>query len=378
MNKSTLKYFPYFLSLIILVSFKSCIDPFKPSLNKNESEYILVVEGLISNEPGSFEVKIGRSVPIDTLVNIIKVSGALVTIYDDNNNVYELEEVEPGRYKCLDESVKAIVGRNYHLSIIDSGNNEYESTNVLMERTPDLKSIHWEETTKTIFSDNKVFEQNGIDIFVDTNDPTNSTKFYKWDIIETWEVVMPNKITALDGNGMPYETFVQVPDKKKYCWVTRESQDILVKSVDNKTDSNVENFIIKRIEPEEDKLFFRYSLEVKQYRLNKSMYEFWNKLKEINQDAGSLYDQVPGSTYGNISCCDDGTRVLGYFYAADLKTKRIFINPGQHSLASENYYEGCLYVSDRNDYHFVDHFYARSEFCSSCQSYGSNKKPDFW
>lgn len=378
MKRRSIKYYLILLSLIFLVSLKGCIDPFTIELDSSESEFILVVESLITNEPGSFVVKLSRSVPIDTTVSLMKETGALVTISDDRDNSYELEEVEPGLYKCLQADVKAIPGRSYKLSLIDSENKEYESTSVLMLETPEIETLKWEETANTVILDNEVFEQIGIDISVDTDDPTNNTKFYKWEISETWEVVMPDNITALDGKGMPYQTFVIVPEEKKQCWVTRKSQNILVKSVDNQVDSKVNNFVVKRIGPEEDKLFLRYSIEVQQYRLDKSMYEFWDKLKEFNEDAGTLYDRVPLSIYGNIRCCDNDSKVLGYFYAAEVKTKRIFIERGQHNVLSVNDYEGCLYVSDPTLHPFVSGFYARSAFCGDCRFYGSNQKPDFW
>ncbi|HSH19645.1 MAG TPA: DUF4249 domain-containing protein [Draconibacterium sp.] len=378
MNSRTTKYYLFFLGLIILTTFKGCIDPFKPALDKSDAEQILVVEGMITNEPGSFVVKLSRSVPIDTMVNFVRESGAFVTISDDRNNTFTLYETEPGYYKCLDETVIAVTGRTYQLSIVDAFNKEYESSPVLMESKSELEKVFWEEATETVFIENEIVEENGLNIYVKADDPESKIKFYKWDISETWEVMMPNAITALDGMGMPYETTVKVPDYKKYCWVTRESQSILVKSVDNQTDSKVSDFLVQRIRPNEDKLFFRYSIEVRQYALSKEMYTFWNSLKEINQDAGSLYDKVPVSIFGNIRCCDNNEKVLGYFYAAEIAKKRIFIEKGEHKVVNINKYEGCLYVSDVTMYPFAEGYYARSEFCGDCRYYGSNVKPDFW
>lgn len=378
MNYRINKYYLFLFGLIILTTFKGCIDPFKPALDKSDEEHLLVVEGMITNEPGSFEVKLSRSVPIDTMVNFVSESGAYVTITDDQNNIFTLIEIEPGFYKCLDENVKAYAGRTYQLSIIDAFNTEYESSPVLMLSNPELENVYWKEATETVFIENEVVDESGINIYINADDAENNTSFYKWDFSETWEVLMPNAITALDGFGMPYETTVQVPNEKKYCWVTRESQSILVKSVDNQTDSRVDSFLVQRIRPGDDKLFIRYSIEVTQYALSKEMYTFWNSLKEINQDAGSIYDKVPVSIFGNISCCDNSKKVLGYFNAAEVAKKRIFIEKGEHTVVNLNKYEGCLYVSDETLYPFTDGYYARSEFCSDCRYYGSNIKPDFW
>jgi len=109
------------------------------------------------------------------------------------------------------------------------------------------------------------------------------------------------------------------------------------------------------------------------------MYDYWKRLKEFNQDVGTLYDRVPLSIYGNITCCNNTEiSVLGYFYAADVKKKRIFINHTQHLVNTENKYEGCLYVGNITSYPFAGFFYARSPFCGDCRYIGSNEKPDFW
>jgi hypothetical protein len=378
MKKRFYKYYLIVAGLLIIASLNGCIDTFKPTLDKTDTEHILVVEGMITNEPGSFKVKLSRSVPIDTIVNYLNETGAFVTITDDHNNQYILTEIEPGLYIYPDEIVLPIAGRTYQLSIIDAFGSEYESTPVLMEPKPEIKNLYWEESIETVFIDNEVVDQNGINIYVDGLDPQNSAEYYKWEISETWEVLMPNAITALDFYGMPYEAFVTVPEEKKYCWVTQNSQQILIKSVENQSDTKVDKFMVQRIRPGEDKLFIRYSIEVKQYILDNEMYNFWNNIKEINQDAGSLYDKVPVSIFGNISCCNGDKKVLGYFDVAEVAKKRIFIEIGEHTIVSHNKYEDCLYVTDETLYPFTGGFYARRSFCSDCRDYGTNIKPDFW
>lgn len=378
MKKKSIVYHLFWLAALCVVTLNQCVDPYRPELNEEDTAQLLVVEGLISDIPGSFEVRLTRSVPLDTIVNYESEGGAQVYILDNEGIRYDLIETGAGYYKCLDETVKAQAGLSYQLFITDVSGVEYESTPVLVESSPDIEEVAWEEVEVEIFENNELKKEKAINIFVNAHDLSGATEYYKWDIEETWEVLMPNGITALDGNGMPYETSVQVPAEKKYCWVTKQSKNILVESTANQSNSEVDKFVVKHISQDEDLLFIRYSILVKQYRINSQMYQFWKKLKDVNEGAGSLYDQVPTATFGNISCCDGSSRALGYFNAVEIHTKRIFIEKGEHVLPSENYYDGCLYVSDQTPYHFVDWYYARSEFCADCTNYGSNVKPDFW
>lgn len=378
MINTKLKYQTLYTFLLLVVLVGGCVDPYWVELDDKDSQSILVVDGLITTEPGSFKVSLRRSVPLDTLSNYTPEYGAQVYILDDKNNRFDLIDSGEGVYKCLDESVKAETGVTYQLFITDVFNKQYESSPILVEASPEIENLGWEETKVIVFEDNEAIEKKALDIVIDAKDPSEQTKYYQWDFEETFEVMMPNAITALDGMGKPYDAFVKVPDEKKYCWVTLKPKNILLKSVANQSNSNIDNYVVLRIGELDDRLLFRYSIKVSQYRVNKEMYNFWKKLKDINENAGSLYDQVPSAVYGNITCCDDETSALGYFNAVDVKSKRIFIESYEHSLPTYNYYEGCLYVSDQTNHHFVDYFYARSAFCSDCRVYGSNIKPDFW
>lgn len=378
MNDKSLKYQFFTLCLLLGILLNNCIDPYRPKLNDEDIRSILVVEGLITTETGSFEVSLRRSVQLDTLVNFTLESGADVYIIDSYGNRFDLVETNPGKYRNLNGNDMAQTGTEYQLFITDAFGRQYESSPVLLEQSPDFGDLEWEQTVIPVFRDNEVFYQKVLNIYVNASDPANETEYYQWDYTETFEVVMPNRIKALDGMGMPYETTVTVPYEKKYCWVTRPQTKILVKSVAGQTNSNVNKFVVLQIPENNDRLHYRYSIEVRQYRINKEMYNFWKKLKEMNENAGSLYDQIPTSVFGNISCCEDDSKALGFFYAVDVKSKRIFIENYEHSLPSVNAYDECIYVTDPTGNHFVNQFYARSEFCSDCKAYGSNTKPDFW
>jgi hypothetical protein len=376
--RKRLAYKLFWLAAVMLTGFYQCVDPYRPKLDDEDSAQLLVVEGLISDMPGSFEVFLTRSVALDTMVNYTTEEGAQVYILDDQNKRFDLIETSPGLYKSEDVNAKTEIGRSYQLFITDVFGVNYESTPVLVEPSPEIEEVAWEEIDVEKFVDNEIIREKAISIFVNSHDPSGETEYYQWDIEETWEVEMPSRIMALDGFGMPYETSTHVPLEKKRCWVTKSSKNILIESTANHSSSVVDKFVVKKIGQDEDLLFYRYSILVKQYRINSELYQFWKKLKEVNEGAGSLYDQVPTATFGNVSCCDGSGKVLGYFNAVDVKSKRIFIEKGEHVLPTENYYEGCVYVTDRTPYHFAERFYARSKFCSDCTNYGSNVKPDFW
>lgn len=370
----------YIIAFIcLLFALKSCIEPYQPELNKTDSEYILVVEGLITNEPGSFEITLSRSVPVDTTINSLPEQGANVFVTDDAGNHYQFYEYNPGVYRCIDENARAQTGRKYQLNITDSQGKNYESTLVEMKPTPDIKRIFWEEVSKNKFTGNEVETENGLNIYVESGESAGEASYFKWDYEETWKVEMPNYVTVDGGEGPPVQVFVTLPAEKKHCWITRSSSSILLKSLAGDESEKVDTFLVNYIPEYGDRLHYRYSILVKQYSLNKDMYDFWKNIKEFNEEIGTMYDHIPYSVYGNITCCDnENAKVLGYFNVAEVKTKRIFIDKNDHHLPTANSYGDCIYVRQPNAYYFGDGIYALSPFCADCRNFGSSIKPGFW
>ncbi|WP_346862999.1 DUF4249 family protein [uncultured Draconibacterium sp.] len=76
----------FLLCFLLGLLLENCVDPYRPKLNEEDAQTILVVDGLITTEPGSFNVELRRSVPLDTMPNFTSETGA---------SVYILERPEP-------------------------------------------------------------------------------------------------------------------------------------------------------------------------------------------------------------------------------------------------------------------------------------------
>ena len=99
-----------------------CVEPFRPSLEEQDTRSLLVVEGLITDEPGPFRVHLTSSIPVyNEEYNLVRyyppVSGAAVRIADDKGSDYLLYEQEAGWYETLEKNVHGIPGNTYILLI---------------------------------------------------------------------------------------------------------------------------------------------------------------------------------------------------------------------------------------------------------------------
>jgi len=71
------------LIFILAVSvLPSCIDKFTPSIDEDNSDFFLVVEGMITDEEGPFKIYLTKSEPVDQSYSPKPCTGADVIIID--------------------------------------------------------------------------------------------------------------------------------------------------------------------------------------------------------------------------------------------------------------------------------------------------------
>jgi hypothetical protein len=110
------------LYCLIIVAFCSCQKVIDLNLKNSDIKY--VVEGIITNEPGVCKVILTQSKPFYENNQFPTVSGATVTI-KDNDVEFSLPETQPGVYET--SSINGTPGHVYELSVaID--NNVFTAT----------------------------------------------------------------------------------------------------------------------------------------------------------------------------------------------------------------------------------------------------------
>jgi hypothetical protein len=387
--------YPSVLVFILLLS--SCIEPYTPELSTGDKAPFLVVEGMITDETGPFQVHLSLSSPVDQLFSSQPYTGAMVTISDDKGKVWQLMDLGNGWYETEDTSLKGSPGTIYTLNITDAEGNRFESSPQLMLDVPGIDSVYFRETRHVNFMNGSAVEDTWLDILVDTHDPAEKTRYWFWKFEETWEIKLSNNVIVKHGSpggdeGVFYtHEQVTIPPEKEVCWVTEPSKTILIKSSAGNSTDEIKSFALQSLGPGEDKLLRRYSILVKQYTLDKESYDFWTKLKKLNENAGGMYGTIQESVNGNVQSVTGNRQALGYFWASAVKKKRIFINAADHHVSAVNRYETCIYMTDPVIFIRYRWVYFTtidntntmlwtydSECCTDCRFYGTNVKPDFW
>jgi hypothetical protein len=361
-------------SLLIFLIADSCVVEYIPKTE--EEEEFLVVEGLITDQPGINTIKLSRSLPLWKIQKAKPLKNCIVTISDDFGHIYNLKETTDGSYVTDSATFQGIIGRVYSLHITttsDSVNYSYSSLPMEMKAVPPIDSIYYDKRTFTTWPQ----PVEGCEIFLDTRDPLNKCKFYRWDYSETWEFHLPFNVT------------------NRVCWLSGKSNGISIRNTSVLSEDRTVRYLINRIKNPIDRLSVKYSLLVNQYSLNEDEYLYWERFKNILDQVGGLYDKIPAIIPNNIFCVEDPNKtVLGYFSVSAKTSKRIFIKDSFAGFDVQ--YMDCVTDSifgtdpipglNSTVWILIDHSnripptrYVTCKIgCADCRVRGTNIKPAFW
>jgi|SRR5579863_10352169 len=381
--------------LIVIVAAMGCRQPYNPKPVTAAGSY-LVVEGSINTGQDSTIIRLGRTVPLSSVAGTKPELGAVVTIVS-NTSSYPVIESGNGYYKAPGLNLSNT--GNYSLKITTTDGKVYQSDFVPVKNSPAIDSVYYR------------IENNGLQLYADTHDPANNTKYYRWDFNETFE--FHSAFQSFDYlSTTPVDTVLPRPLSNQVyaCWQNDASTDILLNSSARLAKDVIENNPIVFIPSTSEKIGSRYSILVKQYALTADAYNYFVQLKKNTEQLGSIFDAQPSELTGNIHCLTSPTEpVLGYITAGATAETRIFIdNRSLPAWLASSPYSGCrmdtdyfsrpvgaTFVNDvqLNIYTGIDMpiyniqppaspiilgYAASSPFCVDCTLRGTNVQPSFW
>jgi len=367
-----------------------CIEPVE--IKSVTYDKVLIVEGYLSGEAKRHKILLSNTSRINDREVIVE-EGASVTIQDDDGGIVTLSEDEPGAYYT--PIYAGASGKSYQLFIQTRDGRKYTSAQVKFKNSPDIKNIYAE-----YFGD-RGYENNGVEIYLDTEDPSGLTRFYRWEFEETYEIKtpFPSNFIWIGGNEVIFRD--QPVD---HCWATDTSENIVMASTANLQSDKITKQLLRFIPATSPVLRIKYSLLVRQYAMDETSYIFWKMIHDVNETQGSLFDIQTGAVRGNIrSDTDPDEMVLGYFDAGVVDEKRVFFTPSDFTPSGykvPKYLTVCaeyvpvdITINNIGEYMEKNHesmeisetsgagavtLHLMPKFCCNCTDKGTNVKPSFW
>jgi Domain of unknown function (DUF4249) len=300
-------------SLVLMILTMGCKTAYNPPEIANTANY-LVVEGIINTGNDSTIIKLSRTVNLSSNNAINPETGAIVTVESNANGSYPLREIRKGYYAAFGLNLDNT--KQYRLRINTANKEQYVSDFVDAKVTPPIDSLGYNVTA------------NGIQLYVNTHDPSNATQYYRWDYVETWQFHSKYLSTyLLVGQNFIPRTLDQLVYN---CFGSDSSSNILLTSTANLTRAVVYQFPITTIAAASEKIETKYSIILRQYALTGDAYSYWQNLAKNTEQLGGIFDAQPTSNGGNIHNVNNPlVPAIGFISAGTISSKRIFIANSQ-------------------------------------------------
>ncbi len=337
--------------LLTLLGLSGCIDPIEFELDQSTPQ--LVIDGYISNEPGPYFIRLSTS-STETISSTNAISGATVTITDNTGITSTLIELVPGQYETI--GLRGEAGKSYQLKVVLATGEEFESSFQEIPEPVEIDSLYFASVSKlAIATQGSTVTRRGVEFFVDVKNDNNATSFYRWDFVSTYQVATPFPAGAAPT----------------VCWVTEEPSAFLnIAESASFGGSKLSNhpifFVTNSL-----RTSIKYSMLLKQMAMDEATYNFWEGIKNLREDNGTIFDPPPARINGNIfSTADPSQTVLGFFAAYGISEKRIFVSREQIDGNFPQLNQECIVIPPM----------IPPAFCSDCRAFPNSTAfiPPFW
>jgi len=301
----------------IMLCTVSCIEPFQPEIKERQD--MLVIKGSISDKPGWHFVEISRSSAYND-PGFIPVIGCVVRVEEKNGMGVTYSEYQPGIYRAeLDESFLTI-NNAYRLYVYTQDGEEYQSDYDSLLACPPIDSL-WYEIDLPVSDDPDVTFLGGVQFYVDVRGEQGDSRNFLWELEGTYEYQANYFIQYLWENDSVYE-FDPTSDSLTICYTAEPIPEIYTASSRNLVANELNKYPLNYVSAWGPWLRFEYGLLVTQYSLSDEAYIYWDKIRALTVEEGSLYEKQPANAHGNIyNVNEPEEQILGFFYASQEKEK---------------------------------------------------------
>lgn len=304
--------------LIFTITFLyNCIEPIAFDLDTFED--ILVVEGTITDELKFQNIRLSRTFEFDAL-SPNSEDNAEVKIIDSDGTIYNFEESVSGNYISTVEFA-ANPNVSYELSITTNDGKIYKSSKeTLPESSSQIEQVNFVDEV----------DENGnigISVYVDSFDPNNNSRYYRYEYEETYKIIAPFW-NNLDLIAVSTTEIGFIPrDSNDVCYKTDYSTGIIQAETTGLSENRITQKLVKFLNVDNFAISHRYSILVKQYVQSVKSYSYYDTLNKLSTSENVLSENQPGFIQGNIvSLSNFNEKVIGFFDVSPVVTKRAFFS----------------------------------------------------
>ena len=244
-----------------------------------ESAGHIAVEGGITTDTAAHWIMLSMSGDFFEKKPKVMVTNASITITDNDNNVFQLTETQPGVYRT-DSDVYGIIGNTYTMNINLGDTASYQATETI-RALPDIDSIRFEKTTGF---DMDAGLTHGYNLLYYGTEPAGKGDYYFWSLY----INNDQYTDSLYKNVFTSDDFV-----------------------DGNYIKNLDLFFIPEDDLPADTMYVRLEM----FSISEEYYDYIVGLMLETVWKGSPWDGPPANAVGNVN-----NDAYGFFTAEDKKT----------------------------------------------------------
>lgn len=299
-----------YLSILLFLLF-GCKEIYEPDTDYLEN--VIVVNGLITNEPAQHSIQINLTSKSETR----PLTGAYVYVMDNEGILTVFTESFTGWNSngiyYSPETFAAEYGKTYQLFITTQEGKEYESMAQTMLQPIQIDSIFGKKIIKEYLSPTTSggyvkLPVSGWDVHADLANTTEENPRFRMNVT----LLLLYDYSIVGSTQTIY-----------YCWKKVNMVEILNMNTPRFDTENlgIRNHLVCFIPQNknnynlsEEQYISKYILVLRQYRLNPDSYEYYKGIQEQLSAEGKLFDPIASQLKGNIkSKSNPNELVLGFF-----------------------------------------------------------------
>jgi Domain of unknown function (DUF4249) len=317
---------------IFVLTWTGCVD--KVDLSLPASELPIIVDGMVTDQPGPDTVRLTQAYPADGQTHPrTGISGAKMAIADDVGTVDSLIELGNGVY--ITNALNGVVGRTYQLSILLPDTNQINPVPTRVVSTPQrllpagsVDEVFYELTTRINISTG--LSENGFNIFINSTLGPGSSRRMLWRFFGTFTVTTdPSAITIEIPCADPPCQQIPLPCSEDCecctCWYTTFERAPIVSAPNVLGGSQLNRVFIQYIPINSRTFFERYRVEVSQMELSEEVFEFYQAIRNQADNASNIFQPPFFELEGNLTVQSGSLQVTGTFAASAVARRHIYI-----------------------------------------------------
>lgn len=328
------------LSILILFMMIACID--SVNLNVGTTVKTLVVDGMITNAPGPYRVRLVWSSTVgEVLLDATPVTAANVTISDDQGLAETLSDLGSGIYQTNSNGIRGITGKTYHVNITTPDGQSYSSTPELLSAPGTIDSVYFEFKFAEAIVNGRPLEADGFNIYVNARG-NEQHNLLRWTWTGNYKVLTHPELEYGMPPRMP-RPYAPAPcsgyicaDNPCFhirmisgcacctCYITQNQ--VVPMLSDNLLANNVfQKYRVAFIPFVPRNFLEKYHVKIQQFTITESTYQFWKLVQSQITGNANLFQPPIAKIRGNIISANGSGKALGIFSACGLAEKTTWI-----------------------------------------------------